>query len=100
MDDGCFAGWRVVAGFEGIFLTYQAAYVGLRGSGQSIVRAGKHPHAFWQCQYDLAGCTEGVDGVGCAGRAGFFARLLRIYSGGQKSLASLSGLLNINLCKH
>jgi hypothetical protein len=30
MDDGCFAGWRVVAGFEGIFLTYQAAYVGLR----------------------------------------------------------------------
>jgi len=30
MDDGCFAGWSVVAGFEGIFLTSQvAAYVGL-----------------------------------------------------------------------
>ena len=28
MDDGCFAGWRVVAGVEGVFLTGRVAGVG------------------------------------------------------------------------
>ena len=43
MDDGCFAGWRVVAGVEGVFLTGRVAGVGKSDDVEIASRTGLVP---------------------------------------------------------